>query len=636
MNSTEEFRQRVQVLIRRRQSSDLREASDLLLRWAAWDVKTPEPWQRLVEIRTHERRFGEALQALEQFERRHGDTATASYLRAVLLQLQGKLSEALAHYSAAIERSRKAQFPQSPDQAALDPAALAAAAAMQACETASGAYPGSSHRQDEGMFDCAPELENLERSLRLWEDSRTGVQPHGMAEKFADAWYNLGCAALASYTANDRRIDLFQKAIDLNPSHVLARLNRVFSANYSTVISPGESAASHRELGRWLESRYGRERFHFKNDRTPRRRLRVGYLSSDFRNHSVANFILPVIEHHDPARFDLTIYYNHAKRDEITERARSAVTHFKAVRDLSDLDLCRLIRNDGIDILIDLNGLTQYNRMAVLAMRAAPIQITWMGYPNSTGLGTVDYRIVDRITDPTGQADALHTEQLLYMPHTFSVYEAPADLPPVNPTPGAHHEFITFGSFNALPKLNDELVRIWSAILQQLPGSRILLKNSAFSFESPQREVLTAFARHGVGAERIGFLGYVASRREHLAAYERIDIALDTFPYTGTTTTCESLIMGVPVITRSGRDHRSRVGAALLHAVGLDSLVTTDENAYIDAAVRLANDLQQLEKLRNGLRERMQMSALMDSSSFTKELERQLLAAWERWCQEGK
>ena len=636
MNSTGEFRQRANALIRRRRPADLQEAADVLARWADWDRTTPEPWQRLIDIRINERRFGEAALALEVFEKLRGDPATTSYLRAVLLHLEGKLVDALPHYREAISRRKNARTSPLPDQPALDGPALDAAAAMQACETATGAYPGSGYRQEEGMFDSAQELEHLERCLRVWESSDPTAHPAEIREKFGDAWYNLGCAALAGYTANDRRIELFQKAVDLNRSHLQARLNRVFSANYSTEVSPEDSTARHQELGRWLQSRYGDIDHPFRNDCSPERRLRVAYLSSDFRDHSVASFIMPVLEHHDPAKFDLTIYFNHTRNDGITARARSAVNRFRAVRELSDADLCHMIRGDAIDILIELNGLTQHNRIPVLAMRAAPVQITWLGYPNTTGLPTVDYRIVDRVTDPPGHAESLNVEQLLYMPHAFSVYEAPGNLPPVEAPPNRGAGFITFGCFNNLPKLNDALISTWSVILRRVVGSRILLKNLAFAFESPRKQLLDAFQRNGIGAERVDFMGYTPVKREHLAAYGRIDIALDTFPYNGTTTTCESLIMGVPVITRSGQDHRSRVGASLLQALGLKSLVSSDENKYIDAAVRLAGDTAKLDELRNNLRERMQSSTLMDASGFTRELERQLQVAWERWCQKGK
>lgn len=621
--STEKFRLLAQALIKRRQPGDLAEALSMLRRWSAWDAQSPEPWQRLLEVHIHEGRLREAYRALAGFENTRGDPATAQYLRALLLHLDGKLVEALEHYRAAIGNTR------------LDSPALDVAAAMQACETAAGNYPGSVRREEEGMFESERELGILEQSLLRWEAMSETPPAAETVQRFSDAWYNLGCAALASYTADDRRIDLFQKAIDLNPTHSLARMNRVFAMNYSTRFTPEASSTEHLKLGQWLESRYGRVAHAFANVRSTERPLRIGYLSSDFRNHSVASFILPVIERHDRERFDLSIYYNHAKADEFTHRARVAASHFRTVKDLSDEALCNAIRADGIDILIELNGLTQNNRMPVLAMRAAPVQVTWLGYPATTGLRTVDYRIVDRISDPPEFAASLNVERLLYMPNTFSVYEAPADLPPVAAPPCLNNGYVTFGSFNNLPKLNDDLIRVWSTILHRVAGSRMLLKSLGFSFAAPRQQALAAFHRHGIGAERVEFLGHTPGKKEHLAAYGRIDISLDSFPYHGTTTTCESLIMGVPVITRAGRDHRSRVGASLLGALALDSLVSSDENAYIDAATGLAGDGGKLTALRERLRERMQSSALMDASRFTRDLESELLTTWARWCKAG-
>jgi predicted O-linked N-acetylglucosamine transferase (SPINDLY family) len=336
-----------------------------------------------------------------------------------------------------------------------------------------------------------------------------------------------------------------------------------------------------------------------------------------------------VLEQHDRTRFDIYLYYNNEHIDEITRRAQSLAKQFHFVKALPDAALHAAIKADGIDILIDLNGYTKDNRLAVLAMRAAAVQMSWIGYPNTTGLHSVDYRIVDQISDPPDHARDLCTETLLYMPSVFVVYQPNVNLPDVAEVPRLQSGHITFGSFNSMAKLNPALLRAWAEILRKVKNSRILLKNIALGYALPGQEVLAAFAELGIDARRVDLAGVVADKQSHLKTYARVDISLDTFPYNGTTTTCESLIMGVPVISRSGEDHRSRVGASILRTVGLEALVQGSESGYIEAAVGLADNPALLASLRAGLRQRMLSSPLMDASTFTRELEGKLVQSWE-------
>jgi predicted O-linked N-acetylglucosamine transferase (SPINDLY family) len=248
----------------------------------------------------------------------------------------------------------------------------------------------------------------------------------------------------------------------------------------------------------------------------------------------------------------------------------------------------------------------------------------------------VDYRIVDEVTDPRDDAGELCSEKLLYMPSAFSVYQPGGSLPAVAPPPSLKSGYITFGSFNSMAKLNTALLHTWAEILQGVKGSRLLLKNIALGYAAPRQEVLAALAQLGINAGRVELLGVVADKQSHLETYARVDISLDSFPYNGTTTTCESLIMGVPVVSRAGKDHRSRVGASLLAALGLQSLVESSASGYIQAAIGLAGNPAQLVALRTGLRQRMLSSPLMDASGFARELESRLMQCWEKLkVQEG-
>lgn len=493
------------------------------------------------------------------------------------------------------------------------------------------------------MYACTAELELLERSLLEWEAKAPDAfsfPPSAHAVNFSDNWYNLGCAALANFTGSDRRIQLFHKALALNPGNILARMNSVFSLNYSTSASAHDIAQAHRDCGAWLEQHFRQPAQVFTQvvdtSRDSNRPLRIGYLSSDFRNHPVAHFILPVLEQHDRDRFEVTLYYNHEQVDETTRRTQRLVKQFRFVKNLPDAALRSVIVADGIDILIDLNGYTKGNRLVVLAMRAAALQITWIGYPNTTGLQSVDYRIVDEVTDPRDDAGELCSEKLLYMPSAFSVYQPGGSLPAVAPPPSLKSGYITFGSFNSMAKLNTALLHTWAEILQGVKGSRLLLKNIALGYAAPRQEVLAALAQLGINAGRVELLGVVADKQSHLETYARVDISLDSFPYNGTTTTCESLIMGVPVVSRAGKDHRSRVGASLLAALGLQSLVESSASGYIQAAIGLAGNPAQLVALRTGLRQRMLSSPLMDASGFARELESRLMQCWEKLkVQEG-
>jgi len=481
------------------------------------------------------------------------------------------------------------------------------------------------------MFDRETEHGILQDRLTAWEAHQTTQSTPPDAEvqqHFSDAWYNLGSAAQAAFTYDDRRLGLFDRAIALNPDHLKARLGKVFSLNYSTQLPASAIFQCHRDNGMWLEQKFSGKTGDTDSARPASERLRIGYLSSDFRTHSVAHFILPVLQQHDREKFELYLYYNHGSRDSVTEKCEQLADRFFTVNQLSDTALHRTIREHRIDVLIELNGLSEYNRIAALCQRPAPVQISWIGYPNTTGLSVVDYRIVDAITDPPDTSASLSTETLIHMPRTFSVYQPADELPHPGPLPNLSRGFITFGSFNSMPKLNEALLQSWCRMLLNVDSSRILMKNIALDFPEPRRQILNLFEAHGVDPERVDLRGPTGSQLDHLRTISEVDISLDSFPYNGTTTTCDCLMMGVPVVTRAGQDHRSRVSASQLTALGLNDLIGQDEDSTIDIAVALAKDPQRLQALRTELPRQMRASALMDAKGFTRELEARLTEAW--------
>ena len=366
--------------------------------------------------------------------------------------------------------------------------------------------------------------------------------------------------------------------------------------------------------------------------RQPEKRLRVGYVSPDFRGHSVAHFFMALIAHHDRTQVEVVCYHAAFQRDAMTERIQAAADQWVDIAQMEAEPAARRIQGDRIDILVDLAGHTGGNRLDIFARRPAPIQITYLGYPNSTGLATMDYRITDALADPEGMTDADYTETLLRLPRVFLAFSSPQDAPPVERGPVTRGEPFTFGSFNAIHKLSDFVLELWARVLEAVPDSRLLLKTLAFADAGVADRIRGKLESLGVAPERITLLGFEKERSHHLAIYHRVDVALDTFPYHGTTTTCEAMYMGVPVITLAGDTHASRVGVSLLNAVGLPELVADSPEAFVHAARRLATDRQALDALRQDLRQRLSNSPLMDGAGLARAIESVYRQVWRQAC----
>lgn len=451
-------------------------------------------------------------------------------------------------------------------------------------------------------------------------------------ERF-EAVNNLALLMLDSGRA-DEAAALVRERMALSPND--PAINRCLAniLNYVPEANPGESLQAHRTFGDSLVNAAATARASlpaFANSSEPDRPLRIAYMSPDFREHSVAYFIAPLLRAHDRRRFQIYAYSNTGSPDATTERIKSMADHWRDISRTSDIAAVRQARADQIDILIDLAGLTNNHRLGVLALRAAPVQMTYCGYPSTTGLSTVDYRIADEITDPPdAPPHTVETLLRLQPPGSFSCYEAPPNLPiPAKWDPA---QPITFGSFNILCKVAPPVVAAWSRILQQVPGSRLILKARSLAEPSVRERYAAAFAGHGIAADCLELLGPLPSLTDHLALYSRIGIALDPFPYNGTTTTYEALWMGVPVVTLAGQTHAGRVGASILTGIGEPSLIAGTLEDYIATAARLATDHAAIVNYRGTLRERLATSPLCDAPGYARRFESALIQAWHAYC----
>lgn len=355
-------------------------------------------------------------------------------------------------------------------------------------------------------------------------------------------------------------------------------------------------------------------------------RLRIGYVSPDFRDHSVAFFLEPVLAHHDRTAFEVLCYSNNKENDATTARFKTYADHWLDAQALDDGQLAQRIADDGVDILVDLCGRTLGNRLGAFLCNPAPLQVAYLGYPTYTGVPHTVYRVTDAVIDPDDAGPDY--EKPLRLPHSMFCYRPPHDAPAVGALPARTCGEICFGSFNQLQKLSPHVFALWAEILRAVPKSRLLLKAHGLASAHARARVEDELLRAGVDPERVEMRGGAAERNAHLAMYNEVDIALDTFPYNGATTSFEALWMGVPVVTLAGETHPSRMGASILSALGLNELIATSPSAYIAAACTLAADLDRLSALRANLRPMLAASRLCDEVGFTRNYETALRNAW--------
>ena len=452
---------------------------------------------------------------------------------------------------------------------------------------------------------------------------------------YAEAYNNLG-AVFKSQSRINEAISCYQKALQIKPDFVAAHSNLLYVSHYHESIDPVQLFLDHKQWAKLHALPLSNTIQPHLNDRSSERRLRVGYVSPDFCMHPVANFIEPILASHDRSAFEIFCYSDVVCPDAATDHFRGLTDCWRDIAGISDEQVADLVRKDEIDILVDLAGHTAYNRMLVFARKPAPVQATYLGYDNTTGLQTMDYRITDAWANPQGQTDYLHTEKLVRLPYGFLCYKPPGNCPETTKLPALKTRQITFGSFNNLAKVTPGVIALWSAILEAVPDARMIMKSKPLADKNTRQRIREMFVKNGVTAARVNLIGFTSTFAEHLELYNSVDIGLDTFPYNGTTTTCEAMWMGVPVIVLAVGRHASRVGVSLLSNMGLPELIAKTTEDYVEKAVKLAGDLRYLEKLRTNLRDMMSHSALTDAHRFTCALEEAFRKMWGHWCDQSR
>ncbi|MFL6626433.1 MAG: tetratricopeptide repeat protein [Vitreoscilla sp.] len=424
--------------------------------------------------------------------------------------------------------------------------------------------------------------------------------------------------------ANEALLPL-RRIIERDPANWLHRSFELLVMNSADGVDADALFRRHVEFGAGLEQALP-VRFAGHPERgDPARRLRVGYLSSDFLLHPVAFFLIPVLEHHDRTQVEVFCYSSETRRDEMTERARAASAHWREVAALSDDALADAIHADGIDVLVDLIGHTGLPRLGVFCRRPAPVQVAWLGYLNTTGLARMDFRLSDERADPPALAQPRHVERLHYLPASQWCYRAMAEqaIAPVPPFERNGH--LTFGSFNASIKITPATCRRWAQVMLRVPGSQLVIGD--VSSATKRAAILRDLADAGLAADRVAFMPRVAFER-YLDLYNGVDITFDTFPYGGGTTTFDSLWMGAPVVAAVGDTPVARSAASILAALGLDDWIAPSVDRFVDVAVARAGDLEALRALRRDLRARLQASPLTDVPRYTRDLEAAYRAMW--------
>jgi predicted O-linked N-acetylglucosamine transferase (SPINDLY family) len=497
-------------------------------------------------------------------------------------------------------------------------------------------------RQDEAersfrnAIQCTPDFAEAHGNLgillrglgRLTEAEDSTRKAIALRPDYAEAYNDLG-VVLFKLGRQREAEDCYRKALALDPGLSVAQGNLAYLLNCLAGKSTDEILAAHREYARRFCPRPDAQTH--ENSPEPERRLRIGYVSADLRRHSVAYFIEPVLARHDHGQFEIFGYSNSSLADAVTGRIKASVDQWRDVFDLDDASLTRKVREDRIDILVDLGGFSANNRLSAFARKPAPLMATWLGYPTTTGLAQMDYRISDWSVDPEG-SEGLSVERVVRLTNSYFCYGGPGMEPDAGAPPASRDGRITFGSFNSLAKIGDETARLWVRVLQAVPGSRLLIKSAPLAEKAVADDIVRRFEALGLAPERLTLSGWKESVEDHLQAYRDVDIGLDSFPYNGATTTCEALWMGVPVVSLAGETHASRMGHSILHAVGLDELVARTQDRFAEVAIGLARDPGRLSEMRAGLRERMRASPLMDAARFTRNLESAYRRMWRTWC----
>ena len=441
---------------------------------------------------------------------------------------------------------------------------------------------------------------------------------------YAPAHSNLG-NLLKDRGELDAALAAYRQAMCIDPQWITSYQNLLYALNFHPQYDGATILREHQAFDRLHAQPLAKPPPAHGNDRDPDRRLRVGYVSPDFRDHVVGRNILPLLGAHDHARFEIACYALMQHHDAMTVRFQALTDIWRDAADLGDDEIAQMIRDDRIDILVDLALHMDGNRLLVFARKPAPVQVTFAGYPGTTGLEAIDYRLTDPYLDPPGMNDAFYSEESIRLPDCFWCYDARQSDVPINELPALSRARVTFGCLNNFCKVNDAVLKAWSAVLMACPDSRMVILAGAGDH---RRQVLAAL---GVDPTRVEFIGH-RSRADYLKLYHGLDLILDTFPYNGHSTTCDALWMGVPVVSLAGKTAVGRGGLSVLSNIGLPELVADSEEMYVRIATELAHDLSRLSRLRSTLRLRMEKSPLLDAPGFARNIEAAYRRMWLRWC----
>jgi protein O-GlcNAc transferase len=561
-------------------------------------------------------RSEEAIAAYAEAIRLKPDTAEMHGNLGIVLAERGRLGDAIAAYQRAIKLK-----PDYSDAYYNLGRALFEAGRL---DEAVAAYEGAIRLRG----DSAQSYNNLgialcEKNL-LQEAAAALGRAIVLKPDYAEAHNNLG-NILKEMGRIQEAIAAYRRAVELGPAADLAHSNLV----YALLCDPGSDAhAILAESRRWNEAHARPLRASIRphdNNRGPDRRLRLGYVSPDFRQHVVGLNLLPALRRHDHQRFEIFCYSNALQSDSLTRQFQACADHWRDIARLGDEQAAQMIRDDKIDILVDLTLHMSRNRLLVFARKPAPVQVTYLGYCGTTGLETMDYRLSDPWFDDADSDLSVYSERTVRLPRSYWCYQPGAATPDIEPRNPA--QLVTFGCLNNFAKVSSASLDLWSRILMATPGSRLILHAPA---GHARQDVLDRLTAAGVGADRVEF---VAKQPwdTYIRTYQRIDVALDPFPYGGGITTCDALWMGVPVVSLSGKTAVGRGGRSILNNIGLPELVANSPEQYLHIATDLAGDSRRLSNLRHGLRDRMKSSPLMDEAGFTRELEEAYRIMWRAW-----
>ncbi len=573
--------------------------------------------------------LGSALSDLGQFEE-----ALAAYHRALTIQPQN----ATVYYNAAV--ALKTLGKRNEAEAALR-RALALKPDFAEALVNLGAILAEGGRLEEAVTvlkralairpDVVEALNTLGKSLkdlgRIEEAFEVLQRAVAIAPDHANAYNTLGNVLLVMGRVEES-LQAYRRAVELDRQNPTAQSNLVFAMNFDPRF---DAAAILREARQWNE-RHAKPLGHLirphENTREGNRRMRVGYVSADFREHVVGWNLLPLLRHHDPGQVEVFCYSSVIQADAMTEQLRAHGNHWRDASPLGDEPLAALVRDDRIDVLIDLSLHSSGNRLRVFAMEPAPVQITYLGYCGTSGIDAMRFRLSDPHLDPPQMDLCCYSEQTIRLPETYWCYAPGGLAPEPSPPPVLGNGHVTFGCMNQFAKVSSAALELWCEILKRVQHSRLLVHALAGKHLGRVSEHLE---RHGISSDRVEFVGR-QSWDQYTRTYHRIDIGLDPFPYNGGITTCDTLWMGVPVVSLSGATAVGRAGRSILCNLGLADLVAKDPDQYVRLAEELAGDVPKLSELRRTLRDRIKASPLMDAPRFAHHVEAAYRQAWRRWC----